>query len=70
MAALCSVLMERKKDEQWRLYMAEMGWSIARALYRDFPMPSYTELAARRDTPADNRTAQDIMDEVLKKLGV
>ena len=50
--------------------MAEMGWSIARALYRDFTMPSYTELAARRDTPADNRTAQDIMDDVLKKLGV
>lgn len=48
--------------------MATMEWCIARTLYKDFPVPSYSELT--EDKPVDNRTAEEIKGEVLRALGV
>lgn len=48
--------------------MATMEWCIARTLYKDFPVPSYSELTEEKQV--DNRTAEEIKGEVLRALGV
>lgn len=68
MACLSAVLNEQSREQAWQAYMATMEWCIARTLYKDFPVPSYSELTEEKHV--DNRTADEIKAEVLMALGV
>ncbi len=68
MACLSALLNEQSREQAWQAYMATMEWCIARTLYKDFPVPSYSELTEEK--PVDNRTAEEIKGEVLRALGV
>ena len=68
MACLSALLIEQRHEQAWQAYMATMEWCIARTLYKDFPVPSYSELTEEKQV--DNRTAEEIKGEVLRALGV
>ena len=68
MACLSALLNVQSREQAWQTYMATMEWCIARTLYKDFPVPSYSELTEEKQV--DNRTAEEIKGEVLRALGV
>ena len=68
MTCLSALLNEKSSEKAWQAYMATMEWCIARTLYKDFPVPSYSELTEEKQV--DNRTAEEIKGEVLRALGV
>lgn len=52
----------------WRDYTANAVWSIARTMYKEYPMPSFTEFLEQGKTPPDTRSGQQIVDDLIKKL--
>ena len=68
MSFLADMLHEQSRERAWQDYVATMGWCIARTMYKDFPVPSYSELTEEKQV--DNRTAEEIKGEVLRALGV
>lgn len=68
MGALIAVIEQNMMQRVWREYTANAVWSIARTLYKEYPMPSFTELIEKGKTPRDDRTGQQIIDDLIKKL--
>lgn len=68
MGALGSLLADEEKREFWRAYMAELAWCQAKAYYKDFPFPAYTEMT-RKHQPEDERTGKEIIDDLIARLG-
>lgn len=68
MCALASLLHDEAERSAWRCYVADMVWMTARIGYRD-PLPRYTEIVNRRNEPVDNRSAEEIIEDLKKKLG-
>ena len=68
MVALESLLHDEAERSAWRSYMADMAWMTARIGYRD-PLPRYSEIVNRRNEPVDNRSAEQIIKDLRKKLG-
>ena len=68
MFALASLLHDEAERSAWRIYMADMAWMTARIGYRD-PLPRYSEIVNRRSEPVDNRSAEEIIEDLRKKLG-
>ena len=52
----------------WRYYVADMVWMTARIGYRD-TLPRYSEIVNRRSEPVDNRSAEEIIEDLRKTLG-
>ena len=68
MVALASLLRDEAERSAWRSYLADMTWMTARIGYRD-PLPRYSEIVNRRNEPVDNRSAEEIIEDLRKKLG-
>ena len=68
MYALASLLHEEAERSAWRSYMADMAWMIARIGYRD-TLPRYSDIVHRRDAPADDRSAAEIIEDLKRKIG-
>lgn len=68
MNALGSLLADRDKREFWRIYMAELVRCQAKAYYKEFPLKSYYELVSKPE-PEDTRTGQEIIDDLVRRLG-
>ena len=68
MVALASLLHDEAERSAWRSYMADMAWMTARIGYND-PLPRYTEIVNRRNEPVDDRSAEQIIEDLRKKLG-
>ena len=68
MFALASLLHDEAERSAWRSYMADMAWMTARIGYRD-PLPRYTEIVNRRNKPVDDRSAEEIIEDLKNKLG-
>ena len=37
-------------------------------MYKEYPMPSFTEFLEQGKTPPDTRSGQQIIDDLIKKL--
>lgn len=68
MYALAALLHEENERGAWRSYMADMAWMIACIGYSD-PLPRYSEIVNRRNEPVDDRSAEQIIEDLRKKLG-
>ena len=68
MVALATILHNEAERSAWRYYVADMVWMTARIGYRD-PLPRYSEIVNRRNEPVDNRSAEEIIEDLRKKLG-
>lgn len=68
MQALSDLLRERDEFRNWQTYMAEMAWASARANYKEFPFPSYTEMIKKPAEVKDNRTAEEIRAGIVARL--
>ena len=68
MVALASLLHDEAESSAWRSYMADMAWMTARIGYRD-PLPRYTEIVNRKSKPVDDRSDEQIIEDLRKKLG-
>ena len=68
MVALASLLHEEAEHSAWRYYVADMVLMIARIGYKD-PLPRYAEIVNRRSEPVDDRSAEQIIEDLRKKLG-
>ena len=68
MYALESLLHDEEERSAWRYYVADMVWMTARIGYRD-TLPRYSEIVNRRSEPVDNRSAEEIIEDLRKKLG-
>lgn len=68
LGALCAVIEQDMMQRVWRDYTANAVWSIARTMYKEYPMPSFTEFIEQGSKPRDERTGQQIIDDLIKKL--
>lgn len=68
MQALSDILREQDELRGWQTYMAEMAWASAKANYKDFPFPSYTEMIKKPAEVKDNRTAEEIRAGIVARL--
>lgn len=68
MYALAAILHEENERGAWRSYMADMAWMIASIGYRD-PLPLYSDIVHRSDTPTDDRSAAEIIEDLKRKMG-
>ena len=68
MYALASLLHDEAERSAWRIYLADMAWMTARIGYRD-PLPRYAEIVNLKSEPVDNRSAEEIIRDLRKKLG-
>ena len=68
MVALASLLHDEAERSAWCYYVADMVWMMARIGYRD-QLPRYSEIVNRRNEPVDNRSAEQIIKDLRKKLG-
>ena len=68
MQALSDILREQDELRGWQTYMAEMAWASAKASYKDFPFPSYTEMIKKPTEVKDNRTAEEIRAGIVARL--
>lgn len=68
MHALSALLIDEAVRSAWRSYMADMAWMTARIGYRD-PLPRYSEIVNRRSEPVDDRSAEEIIEDLKEKLG-
>ena len=68
MYALESLFHDEAERSAWRYYVADMVWMTARIGYRD-TLPRYSEIVNRRSEPVDNRSAEEIIEDLRKKLG-
>ena len=67
MCALRSMLFAREKERKWQFYTAEMLHYAARANYKQFPFPTYTEYA-QKPKKQDTRTADQIRRTMIADL--
>ena len=65
MFALASLLHDEAERSAWRYYVADMVWMTARSGYRD-SLPRYSEIVNRRNEPVDNRSAEEIIEDLRK----
>ena len=58
----------RAKEEQRRteLYAMDLVWLLAKARYQNFDKPTPSEIERRE--PVDTRSAQEIQNDLLKRL--
>lgn len=68
MHTLAALLHEEAERSAWRSYMADMAWMIARIGYRD-QLPRYSDIVHKSDEPKDDRSAEEIIEDLRKKLG-
>lgn len=68
MQALEDILCERDRVKGWQTYMAEIAWVAARPQYKDFPFPSYLDIANPKCAVQDTRNAEQIRDDLVQKL--
>lgn len=68
MQALSDLSRERNEFRNWQTYMAEMAWASARANYKEFPFPSYTELTKKPQAVKDDRSAEEIRAGIVARL--
>lgn len=62
--------MARDAEKALDFYVNDLIWSIANRYYEeDLPRPSVIRKEGWKSKPVDNRTGQQIIDEVLNKLG-
>ena len=67
MAALRSLLYTREKEHMWQAYTAEMMYAAARANYKEFPFPPYSEYI-KKPTKHSQKTAEELKKELLYRL--
>lgn len=67
MAALRSLLYTREKDRMWQAYAAEMMYAAAKANYKEFPFPPYSEYI-KKSTKQSQKTAEELKEELLSRL--
>ena len=67
MAALRSLLYTREKDRMWQAYAAEMMYAAAKANYKEFPFPPYSEYI-KKPTKQSQKTAEELKEELLSRL--
>ena len=68
MQALSALLCEQEKEEAWEVYTASLLWVAAKAWYKDFPYPNYIDLITGKVAPPDNRSAEEIIEDLFAKL--
>lgn len=67
MTALRSFFHRQEKERKWQAYTAEMLYAAARASYKEFPFPPYTEFI--KDQPKQKtQTAEELKEELLASL--
>lgn len=67
MAALRSLLYTREKERMWQAYAAEMMYAAAKANYKEFPFPPYSEYI-KKPTKQSQKTAEELKEELLLRL--
>lgn len=71
--ALLAAVNERTRDDVWRSYMAAVAYSIGKLTAgmggNEYPLPSYYELLHKHDQPVDIRSGQEIVDDLIARLG-
>lgn len=67
MAALRSLLHTREKERMWQAYTAEMMYAAAKANYKEFPFPPYSEYI-KKPTKQSQKTAEELKEELLSRL--
>lgn len=67
MNALVSLLVSREKDRAWQAYAAEMMYAAAKANYKEFPFPPYSEYI-KKPTKQSQKTAEELKEELLSRL--
>lgn len=68
MRALDNLLEEQDRFHLWQAYTAEMSWASAKAWYKEFPFPNYIDLITGKVAPPDNRSAEEIIEDLFAKL--
>lgn len=66
--ALAALLCEEQKRELWRMYVADTLHAQCMALFREYNVPSYSELISQAERPKDTRTGQEIIDDIISWL--
>lgn len=66
METLAALIGAQKEEKLWRAYTANVLWSIARTLYREYPWESYT--AMTDEHPEDTRTGREIIGDLIDML--
>lgn len=61
-------LAEDERADMRECYVGDALWTLTRLMCKDLSVPALSELM-HEDRVYDNRTAQDIVNEVLEMLG-
>lgn len=68
MEAFCALMDEQVRTRALSQYMGDVLWTIARALYREYPYPSATELLDGKGRQRDTRTGREIIDGLYSRM--
>lgn len=63
--ALSALLEKEAEEKNLSEYLALVGWSIGKYLYRDHFIPSYADMSKK---VTDNRSGAQIVDDLAEKL--
>lgn len=66
MQALVALMNENEERKSWRVYMAEVLWSAAMPMYKEYPLARYTEIID--DKTKDTRTGREIINDLIAML--
>lgn len=67
MGALSSLLEKEAEENSLQHYMATVGWSIGRFMYKANYLPTFTEIK-NGSVVKDDRNGADIVDSIKEKL--
>lgn len=68
--ALCVLLVDEEREALWRTYVAQSLYMLNAAVYKalgaTYSMPTYLSMTGAEKR--DNRTGQEIIDDVIRRL--